>query len=148
MSEPTPNSAAAQLLAALASSADNWVKLLTIILITVSGWANYIITNHNDYTQIFGTGIYSNPNGLEWLAVAVNSGVWFTRDGEYPQFLPLSENLTVPVNFSQAYRSKLSPEHRGIDEAFQFISNVRLAVSSAQKAGTRLRLLRKPLGLG
>lgn len=59
--------------------------------------------NTVNYTEIFGSGIFSNPNGLEWLAVAVNSGVWFVRDGEYPRFVPLAEGIKEPVNFSQAF---------------------------------------------
>src|SRR6266850_627045 len=55
------------------------------------------------YGQIYGTGIFSNPNGLEWLAIAVVDGVWFARDGEYPRFVPLPEKNTEPVNFTQAF---------------------------------------------
>src|SRR4029077_13318606 len=56
-----------------------------------------------DYNQIFGIGLFSYPNGLEWLAVAVVSGVWFVRDGEFPHFIPLTENLVEPVEFSQCF---------------------------------------------
>jgi len=59
--------------------------------------------NAVDYNEIFGTGLFSNPNGLEWLAVAVSSGVWFVRDGEYPRFLPLNETINYPVEFSQCF---------------------------------------------
>jgi hypothetical protein len=55
------------------------------------------------YNQIYGTGLFSNPNGLEWLAVAVTSGVWFVRDGEYPRFVPLAEGITNNVEFSQCF---------------------------------------------
>jgi hypothetical protein len=55
------------------------------------------------YNRIYGTGLFSNPNGLEWLAVAVSNGVWFVRDGEYPRFIPLADRLTYPVEFSQAF---------------------------------------------
>jgi hypothetical protein len=59
--------------------------------------------NTIQYNTIFGVGLFSNPNGLEWLAVAVSNGVWFVRDGEYPQFLPLSETITDTVEFSQCF---------------------------------------------
>src|SRR6267142_3988512 len=55
------------------------------------------------YGRIFGTGLFSNPNGLEWLAIAVVDGVWYARDGEYPRFIPLPEQNTDPVTFSQAF---------------------------------------------
>lgn len=55
------------------------------------------------YNQIYGVGLFSNPNGLEWLAIAINSGVWFARDGEYPRFIPTPENITDTVEFSQAF---------------------------------------------
>jgi hypothetical protein len=59
--------------------------------------------NAVSYNRIYGTGLFSNPNGLEWLAVAVSSGVWFVRDGEYPRFIPLDETIDYPVEFSQAF---------------------------------------------
>jgi hypothetical protein len=59
--------------------------------------------NAVQYNQIYGVGLFSNPNGLEWLAVATLSGVWFARDGEYPRFVPLPENLAAPVEFSQCF---------------------------------------------
>src|SRR5215475_6589128 len=59
--------------------------------------------NAVDYNEIFGTGLFSNPNGLEWLAVASSSVVWFTRDGEYPRFIPLPDTIDYPVEFSQAF---------------------------------------------
>lgn len=59
--------------------------------------------NAVSYNTIFGTGLFSNPNGLEWLAVATTSGVWFVRDGEYPRFVPLSEQIQESVEFSQSF---------------------------------------------
>jgi hypothetical protein len=55
------------------------------------------------YNQIYGVGLFSNPNGLEWMAIAVASGVWFARDGEYPRFVPLPEIVSTPVEFSQCF---------------------------------------------
>src|SRR5258707_13230798 len=59
--------------------------------------------NAISYGQIYGVGLFSNPNGLEWLAVAVVDGVWFVRDGEFPHFIPLPETNTDSVTFSQAF---------------------------------------------
>lgn len=59
--------------------------------------------NAVNYNQIYGVGLFSNPNGLEWLAVATVNGVWFTRDGEYPRFIPLPDTLTDNVEFSQCF---------------------------------------------
>ncbi|HET9374329.1 MAG TPA: hypothetical protein VFO40_05120, partial [Chthoniobacterales bacterium] len=59
--------------------------------------------NAVQYNTIYGTGIFSNPNGLEWLAIAVSSGVWFARDGEYPRFVPFAEKIKDPVNFTQCF---------------------------------------------
>jgi hypothetical protein len=56
-----------------------------------------------NYNQIYGVGLFSNPNGLEWLAIATVNGVWFARDGEYPRFVPLPANVTAPVEFSQCF---------------------------------------------
>src|SRR5215469_12531234 len=59
--------------------------------------------NYVNYNRIFGVELFSNPDGLEWLAVAVKSGVWFVRDGETPRFVPLADSLDYPVNFVQAF---------------------------------------------
>jgi hypothetical protein len=56
-----------------------------------------------NYNQIYGVGLFSNPNGLEWLAIATVSGVWFARDGEYPRFVPLPEKIQDNVEFSQCF---------------------------------------------
>jgi hypothetical protein len=59
--------------------------------------------NYVQYNQIFGTGIFSDPNGLEWICVAVASGVWFARDGEAPRFIPMTSVINYPVEFVQAF---------------------------------------------
>ena len=56
-----------------------------------------------NYNQVYGVGLFSNPNGLEWVALATVNGVWFARDGEYPRFVPLPENLMDKVEFSQCF---------------------------------------------
>ena len=59
--------------------------------------------NFVQYNQIFGAGIFSDPYGLEWIAVAVASGVWFARDGEAPKFIPMVDVINYPVEFVQAF---------------------------------------------
>src|SRR5437868_2123186 len=59
--------------------------------------------NFVQYNQIYGAGIFSDPNCLEWICVAVASGVWFTRDGEAPRFIPLTETIDYPIEFVQAF---------------------------------------------
>ena len=60
--------------------------------------------NYVQYSQIFGEGLFSDPNGGEWLAIAVASGVWFTKDGEAPQFVPVpNETISYSVELVQAF---------------------------------------------
>jgi len=59
--------------------------------------------NFVQYNQIYGVGLFSDPNGQEWICVAVASGVWFTRDGEAPKFIPMSTTINYPIEFVQAF---------------------------------------------
>lgn len=59
--------------------------------------------NYVAYNQIYGIGLFSNPNGVEWNAIAVASGVWFVRDGEQARFIPLETPIDYPVEFVQAF---------------------------------------------
>lgn len=59
--------------------------------------------NYVQYNRMFGDGLYSDPNGLEWIVVAVSSGVWFTRDGEAPRFIPMATQINYPIEFVQAF---------------------------------------------
>ena len=59
--------------------------------------------NAVSYGQIYGVGLFSDPDGLEWLVLAVANGVWFARDGETPKFLPMATVINYPVEFSQAF---------------------------------------------
>ena len=60
--------------------------------------------NYVQYNQIFGGGLFSDPNGGEWLAIAVASGVWFTKDGEAPQFVGIpNETIDYNVELVQAF---------------------------------------------
>ena len=59
--------------------------------------------NYAQYGQIYGVGVFSDPNGLEWLVLAVSSGVWFAKDNESPRFIPTSFVINYTVEFSQAF---------------------------------------------
>jgi hypothetical protein len=59
--------------------------------------------NAVSFNRIWGTGLFSNPNGLEWLAIATDDGVWFVRDGEYPRKVPMSEKIEELVEFTQCF---------------------------------------------
>jgi hypothetical protein len=59
--------------------------------------------NYIQYNQIYGVGLYSDPNGLEWNVIGTVSGVWFVRDGEAAKFVPLEESLSSQVEFVQAF---------------------------------------------
>jgi len=59
--------------------------------------------NYTSYGQIYGVGIYSDPNGQEYLAIAVAAGVWFTYDGGQGTMVPMSSIINYPVEFSQAF---------------------------------------------
>jgi hypothetical protein len=61
--------------------------------------------NYISYGQIYGVGIYSDPNGLEYLAIAVNAGVWFTYDGGQAEMVPMADAINYPVEFSQAFNN-------------------------------------------
>ena len=64
------------------------------------GFCNYI-----SYGQIYGVGIYSDPNGQEYLAIATSQGVWFTYDGGQAQLVPMATKINYPVEFSQAFNN-------------------------------------------
>lgn len=61
--------------------------------------------NYTSYGQIYGVGIYSDPNGLEYLAIAVSAGVWFTYDGGQAVLVPTTDKINYPVEFSQAFQN-------------------------------------------
>jgi hypothetical protein len=61
--------------------------------------------NYPSYGQILGVGIYSDPNGLEWLVVANANGTWFAKDNEQPRFIPMSAVIDYTVEFSQAFNN-------------------------------------------
>jgi hypothetical protein len=61
--------------------------------------------NSATFGQIYGVGIYSDPNGSEWMALATANGVWFLLDGGVPQFIPMTSVINYPVEFSQAFNN-------------------------------------------
>ena len=61
--------------------------------------------NYVQFGQIYGVGVYSDPNGQEWLALAVSNGVWFCGDGVSAQFLPMDTIINYTVEFSQAFQN-------------------------------------------
>jgi hypothetical protein len=61
--------------------------------------------NYISYGQIYGVGIFSDPNGLEWLALAVAQGVWFTRDSESAKLIPMTTVINYTVEFSQSFNN-------------------------------------------
>ena len=64
------------------------------------GWCNYI-----SYGPIYGVGIYSDPSGQEYMAIAVSAGVWFTYDGGNAIMVPMATKINYPVEFSQAFQN-------------------------------------------
>jgi hypothetical protein len=61
--------------------------------------------NYAKYGQIYGVGIFSDPNGEEWLVLAVSSGVWFAKDNEAPRFVPMATLINYTVEFSQSFNN-------------------------------------------
>jgi len=61
--------------------------------------------NYISYGPIYGVGIYSDPNGEEYLAIAVSAGVWFTSDGGMAALVPMADKINYPVEFSQAFQN-------------------------------------------
>ena len=64
-----------------------------------SGW------NAVDYGTIYGIGKFSDPFLVEWICVAVSTGVWLVANGYSPQFvaLPSGQLITGNVEFLQAF---------------------------------------------
>lgn len=61
--------------------------------------------NYISYGQIYGVGIYSDPNGQEYMAIAVAAGVWFSYDGGQAAMVPMATKINYPVEFSQAFNN-------------------------------------------
>jgi hypothetical protein len=57
------------------------------------------------YGTIYGLGIFSDPNSLEYLLIAVSNGVWAVRHGTYPIFIPMQGTVTIsgPVQMVQQF---------------------------------------------
>jgi len=54
-------------------------------------------------TAVYGSGIFSDPYGVEWMLVASNAGVHQLRDGHTPRLIATPEVMTGPVEFVQAF---------------------------------------------
>jgi hypothetical protein len=54
---------------------------------------------------IHGTGIFSDPDGMEWLMVAGTRGVWMLRDGQTPWLVGVPADLDGPVDLVQTWDS-------------------------------------------
>lgn len=71
--------------------------------------------NYVQYNRIWGGGLFSDPNGGEWLAIAVAGGVWFTKDGESPNFVPIpNQTIDYEVELVQAFNQLFmyrGPDH-------------------------------------
>ncbi len=56
-------------------------------------------------SQLLGAGIYSDPDGREWMALAQDNQVRFVSDGATPVTVPLDEevDLSTDVEFTQCF---------------------------------------------
>lgn len=70
-----------------------------------------------DFTAVRGSGVYSNPNGLESLMIATPNMVWRISDGSTPRAVTLPEGTTLASasEFVQAFDKLLL--FRGIKDA-------------------------------
>jgi hypothetical protein len=57
--------------------------------------------------EVYGSGIYSDPDGSEWLLVATEDKVHQLRDGHTPRTIALPRALSAPVEFVQAFNRVL-----------------------------------------
>jgi|GEM_PF-5022967 len=58
-------------------------------------------------TNVYGSGLFSDPNGVEWLMVASNAGVHLLRDGTTPRLIATPEVITTPCQLVQAFNNVL-----------------------------------------
>lgn len=55
----------------------------------------------------FGSGLFSDPLGSEWLLMALTYSIWRLADGHTPVRLEIPEPLTGPVKIVQAFQTVL-----------------------------------------
>lgn len=60
-------------------------------------------------TKVFGWGRFSDPNGVEWMLVATDTGVWRVREGRSAARIAVPETLTAAdkIDFVQAFNTVL-----------------------------------------
>lgn len=56
---------------------------------------------------VFGSGVFSDPFGVEWLLLATAAGVWRVRDGYTPRLIEIPEALAASCRIVQAFRTVL-----------------------------------------
>lgn len=61
--------------------------------------------NSVSFGTIYGRGTYTDGNGIRWVLLAVNSGVWGVADGQSPFFVPMPGSQTISsfCEMRQAY---------------------------------------------
>lgn len=64
-------------------------------LVTRNGMFPVSSFNNVSYGKIYGAGIFSDPNSLEYLMIVVNNGVWALRVGQDPTFIGFSGGITI-----------------------------------------------------
>lgn len=59
---------------------------------------------HDEFVgPLFGSGIFSDPNGKEWLLIAAAGAIWRMRDGHTPRQIEIPETIESRVEFVQAF---------------------------------------------
>ena len=61
------------------------------------------VSHRSGAALLYGSGIYSDPDGVEWIAQAHAAGITFTRDGCSPFTITIPEVLAATVEFVQAF---------------------------------------------
>ena len=74
------------------------------------GWLNNVqpaVAQHeiNPWGEIHGVGVYRDPNSIEYVIIAADNKVYFTREGNTPVELALEDGCTITgsVHFTQAF---------------------------------------------
>lgn len=65
-------------------------------------------------TALLGHGVFSDPEGLEYLLLATADGVWRSRFGEQPRLLATPAALVGEVTLAQGFRNMVL--FRGVDD--------------------------------
>jgi hypothetical protein len=65
------------------------------------------------FSNIYGSGIFSDPLGLEWLLLATAAGVWRLRDGHTPRLIETPEALAARETAERKRHAIAAFTHRG-----------------------------------